>query len=541
MTAFIPYLVIPVLCGLLAKFIKLPPLLGFLLSGIVLNLMGYHSLPIITELGELGVTLLLFTIGLKLDARLLLRTEVWLTSSLHMGITTLTGAALILFLGLLGLGGAGELTMLQAATLGFALSFSSTVLVAKVLEERSDSRALYGRTALGILIIQDLFAVLFMALTGGHAPSLWVFALLLLLPASWLFRKGLSRVGHGELLVLYGIVLAFVPGYWLFDLVGLKGDLGALVIGMLVASHPKSNELSHILMSLKEFMLIGFFVSIGLAGVPSVSQIGFAVALLLLLPVNTFAYAWILRLTGLSPRTSTLASLTLTNFSEFCIIVIAMAAGTGILDEQWTVTFSLAVSLSFVVATLVNLRGSKLPKFLAGTLPAVKPGKEHPEERPVVLGDVQAVIFGMGRIGRSTYDELTQRYQLRVCGIDSSETRVEKLQADGYNVVEADATDETFWRRVKDDQNIKLVVLAMPVHGSNIDAMKNALAAQSNCAFVAVAQYIDELRELNAMGTDSVVNLYHGAGETLAEHAYGAFIEKHHPKTGPLVMIPPKK
>lgn len=541
MSAFIPYLIVPVLCGLVAKFIKLPPLLGFLFSGMLLAALGYPNQPIIGEIGDLGVTLLLFTIGLKLDARLLLRTEVWLTSSLHMGITTITGAALILFLGLLGLGGAGELTMLQAATLGFALSFSSTVLVAKVLEERSDSRSLYGRTALGILIIQDIFAVLFMALTGGRAPSLWAFALLLLLPASWLFRKGLSRVGHGELLVLYGIVLAFVPGYWLFDLVGLKGDLGALVVGMLIASHPKSNELSHILMSLKEFMLIGFFVSIGLSGVPSLAQFGFALVLVLLLPVNTFAYAWILRLSGLSPRTSILSTLALTNFSEFCIILIAMEAGTGLLDSPWAVTFSLAVSLSFVFATLVNLRGSKLPKFLAKTLPPVKPGKEHPEERPVVLGDVQAVIFGMGRIGRSTYDELTERYQLRVCGIDSSETRVEKLQAEGYNIVEADATDETFWRRVKDDQNIQLVVLAMPVHGVNVDAMKNAIAAQSDCAFAVVTQYVDELKELREMGTNSVMNLYHGAGETLAEQAYEAFIEKHHPKTGALVQLPPKQ
>ncbi len=528
MTEFIPYLVIPILCGVAAKMVKLPPLIGFLVSGIVLNLMHYESLPIITELGDLGVTLLLFTIGLKLDARLLLRTEVWMTSGVHMLITSLAGAGLTFFLAALGLGAMGTISWLQAAVLGFALSFSSTVLVAKTLEERSDSRSLYGRTALGILIVQDLFAVIFMVLAGGHVPSIWALSLVLLFPASWLFRKLLTRVGHGELLVLFGIVMAYVPGYWLFDAVGIKGDLGALIIGMLLAPHPKSNELSKILFSLKEFMLIGFFVSIGLvAGVPSPSQILFACLLLLLLPVNTVAYTAILRLTGLTPRTSILSSLTLTNFSEFTLIVVSMSAASGLISGDWLVTLSLAVSVSFVISTLLNIRGSKLPAKLARLVPAVPEDRMHPEERPLVLGDVQAVIFGMGRIGRSTYDELTQKYNLRVIGIDNSEQRIEKLEAQGYNVLEADATDANFWKRVKDNDAVELVVLAMPVHGTNVEAMRNAVEAHSESSFVAVAQYVDELKELDELGADCVVNLYHGAGETLAERGYEAYASKH--------------
>ncbi|WP_421084869.1 cation:proton antiporter [Rothia nasimurium] len=532
MSEYIPYLLVPVLFGLLAKMIKLPPLLGFLAAGIALNFAGYEELGIITELGDLGVTLLLFTIGLKLDVRLLLRREVWLTSSIHMVLTTLCGASLILFLLTLGLGATGTLDLSQAAILGFALSFSSTVLVVKTLDERSDSRSLYGRTAIGILVIQDLFAVLFVAATGEHSPSPWAVLLLLLIPAAWIFKKGLTRVGHGELLVLYGVVMAFVPGYWLFDFFHVKGDLGALVMGMLLASHPKSNELSHTLLSLKEFMLIGFFLSIGLSATPTLDQALFGFILLLLIPINTAAYALILRLTGLSPRTTTLTALTLSNFSEFAIILVAMTSATGLVDESWMVTFSLAVSFSFVLSTLLNMRGSKLPRKIASLIPAVPEHKMHPEERPVDFGDSQAIIIGMGRLGTAAYTTLTDRYGLKVIGMDSSEPRVDALTAKGYRVLEADATDPAFWRRVTAAEKVELVLLAMPAHGTNVDAMQQVIEAGSEAVIGVVAQHVDELQELDKLGADSVVNLYSGAGETLADNGFEAMRRRFYPEAG---------
>ena len=149
----------------------------------------------------------------------------------------------------------------------------------------------------------------------------------------------------------------------------------------------------------------------------------------------------------------------------------------------------------------------------------------HPEERPIDLGTAQAVVLGMGRIGRRAYDQLAGDYQFDVIGVDNSEFRVENLQSRGYNVLESDASDAEFWKRLKDDQDVELVVLAMPSHGVNLEAYHYALEAKSECAFAAVAQYVDEYRELKALGIDKVINVYDGAGETLAEHAYDAFIE----------------
>ena len=122
--------------GMVASLIRLPPLVGFLVAGFALNAAGVSAPDELGTIADLGVTLLLFGIGLKLDLRVLVRREVWVTATTHMVTTTLVATA---FLGLLGVLGVGLLTNQDVQTLllvGFALSFSSTVLVVKTLEER---------------------------------------------------------------------------------------------------------------------------------------------------------------------------------------------------------------------------------------------------------------------------------------------------------------------------------------------------------------------------------------------------------------------
>ena len=144
-----------------------------------------------------------------------------------------------------------------------ALSFSSTVVVVKLLEERDDTRALYGRIAIGVLVVQDVIAVAYMTLAAGLTPSPWAAALVLLWPASRVLGRVLDRVSHGEMRTLFGIAMALLPGYLLFTLLGLDGDLGALLMGALLASHPAARELSASLFTIKELLLVSFFVSIG--------------------------------------------------------------------------------------------------------------------------------------------------------------------------------------------------------------------------------------------------------------------------------------
>ena len=234
--------------GLSARLIGLPPMVGFLVTGFLLNYLGISSGEVLQKLADLGITLLLFTVGLKLDLKMLLRPQVWAVTSLHTGLVIAIFGAVIFSLALMGAPLFAGLDVKLAMMLAFTLSFSSTVFVVKVLEEKGEMKSLHGRIAIGILVMQDVAAVAFLAASTGKLPSLWALLLLLLIPIRPLFHLLLQRAGHGELLILYGLVLA-LGGAELFELGGVKDDLGALLMGLLISTHPKAGERAKTLLS----------------------------------------------------------------------------------------------------------------------------------------------------------------------------------------------------------------------------------------------------------------------------------------------------
>ncbi len=264
----VAWILLAFVMGFLSRSIGLPPMVGFLATGFLLNTQGVASSEMIEKLSDLGVTLLLFTVGLKLNLRTLARPQVWAVTGLHMSIVVAVFGSVIYALALAGSTFLADLDFPRSLVLAFALSFSSTVFVVKALEEKGEMNSLHGRIAIGILIMQDLAAVGFLAASTGKLPSLWALLLLLLIPLRPLLYQILKRVGHGELLVLYGFLLA-LGGAEVFELVGMKGDLGAVVLGVLIASHPKSDELAKTMLGFKDLFLLAFFLSIGLSGQPT--------------------------------------------------------------------------------------------------------------------------------------------------------------------------------------------------------------------------------------------------------------------------------
>ncbi|MBO0608162.1 cation:proton antiporter family protein [Myceligenerans salitolerans] len=516
------FLLVTTALGLGAHLLRLPPLVGFLVAGFVLHAAGFSEPGYLETVAELGVTLLLFGIGLKLDLRSLLRKEVWLTTFAHLLVSV---AIAIGFLGALGSIGLSLLAGKDFGTLaliGLALSFSSTVFVVKVLDGRSDQRALYGRIAIGVLIMQDLIAVVFVSVTEEEPPSPWALALVLLVPAAWLLRKAWSHMGHGELQALFGIAVALGPGYALFDLVGLKGDLGALVMGVLLAGHANSTELSRNLFTLKELLLVGFFVSIGFAGEPSGQTIVVGLLVLLMLPLQGLVTALLLRLMHLRKRTAILTGLVLTNYSEFGLIVVAVGAEAGLLAEDWVVVLAVAVALSFVLASALNTRGNEIAIALASRFPSKPNDWLHREERLIDVSGAEALVLGMGRIGRGAFRQLADDYGMNVIGVEHDPERVAALRADGYAVVQADATDIEFWGRVRSTGNVRLAILAMPFHQANLIALGQLRAGEFSGTVAAVARYDDDVAELGRHGADAVFHLYGTAGLALADHAVEA-------------------
>lgn len=410
------------------------------------------------------------------------------------------------------------------ALVGFALSFSSTVFVVKVLEDRSDTTSLYGRIAVGLLVLQDVVAVVFMALAGGEVPSPWAFALLLLIPAAWPLHRIWDHIGHGELQALFGVTVAVAVGWGLFEAVGVHGELGALVMGVLLAKHPSASELSRSLMTFKDLMLVAFFLQIGLHGRPAPEDFLMAFLLLAVLPFQVAFYAVLLWAMRLRRRTAFLTGLVLANFSEFGIIVAAVGASAGMLDERWVVVVSLAVAFSFAVSALINRRGVELATRMVRLLPHHSTLQLHPDDRLVDVGHSDALVLGLGRIGAATYTQLRDGYGLSVVGVEHDQTRVAELGEQGFEVLRADATDVEFWARVQRAGQVQVVVLAMPFHNANLIALARLRVAGFSGKVAAVARYDDDVAELRRHGADAVFHLYGSAGTALADHAAEAVL-----------------
>ncbi|MCZ4335822.1 cation:proton antiporter family protein [Shewanella colwelliana] len=513
-------LIITLACGMLVSRVGLPPLIGYLVAGFVLFLFGINesSLPLLEQLANLGVTLLLFAIGLKLDIRSLFKAEVLAGSSLHLMASMLFFIPLLKILGLLGLEQLTGLGLHQLGLLAFALSFSSTIFAVKILEDKGDMQSLYGRVAIGILIMQDIFAVAFLTISKGDIPSIWALGLLLLPFAKPIIYKAFDRVGHGELLVLFGLVMALVLGAGLFELVGLKPDLGALIIGILLAGHAKSSELAKSLFYFKELFLVAFFLTIGLNGLPSFSDIGLASLLVIIVPIKVVLFLYLLTYFKLRSRTSLLSSITLGNYSEFGLIVAAVATSKGWLPPQWMIILAVALSLSFLVAAPFNAASNRLYQKFQSRLQKLERHPLHPEDRPIRVGNPRFLILGMGRIGSGAYDELANKFDGEILGIEHKQELVDFHKDAGRNVVKGDAADTDFWEKLDKAPNLELVLLAMPHHIGNQFAVEQLKRLDYKGKLSAIVQYSEDALSLKDSGVHSVFNLYEAAGAGFVDH-----------------------
>jgi glutathione-regulated potassium-efflux system ancillary protein KefC len=507
------------LLGFAARQARLPPLVGFLCAGFVLHAAGLEGGETIREVADLGVTLLLFTIGLKLRIKSLMRPEIWAGTTIHMAITVVVLGLAAFALSGLGVATFAGLGLGTAFLVAFALSFSSTVFAVKVLEDKGEIASLHARTAIGILIVQDLIAVAFLTFAGGTLPSPWAFALLglpLLRPILGLI---MDRCGHGELLPLFGLFAALALGAQAFEAVGMKADLGALALGVLMSHHKRAPDVAEALFGLKEVFLVGFFLNIGLSGAPGLAGVLMALALLLVLPLKAMLFFAILTRFRMRARSSLLASFVLANFSEFGLICGAIGVENGWLDPQWLVIVALAVALSFALESPINAMAHDIYARFHEVLRRLESPEVHPEEAPILPGDADIVIFGMGRIGTGAYDHIRETLGSRVLGVEINQELVRRHEQAGRNVIVGDATDSDFWERTRfDQQRLRLIMLAMPEHNANMYAARRIAAAGSRYLIAAVAQFPDQVEQLKGLGVHAAYNTYAEAGAGFAVH-----------------------
>ncbi|SIP99878.1 cation:proton antiporter family protein [Marinobacterium stanieri] len=498
--------------GMGVKLVGLPPLIGYLAAGFAIVAAGdmagieVEGTEALSHIAHLGVLLLLFTVGLKLKVRNLVKPEVIGGGVMHFGISILLFTPAIHWI--MGL------EWMTALMLGIALSFSSTVLAAKVLESKRELRAFHGRVAIGILIVQDLLALLVMALASGKTPSVWallVFGIPLLRP---LFYKLLDISGHEELLVLLGLLLALVIGGKGFELVGLSSELGALAFGALLANHRRAGELSSSLWSIKEVFLVGFFLQIGMGGLPDADALVFAIVMGLVLPLKGILFFFLLLLFKLRARSAFLSGLSLTNYSEFGLIV------ASIVLPEWLVPLAIAVSVSFLVSAPLYRAAHPLYDRLGTYLTRFEREGFHPDEQPLSLGEAEILVIGMGRTGTAAYDHLVPR-NIPMVAVDSDPAKVDAHAKAGRNVVFADAEDVQLWKNLKAPK-LKHVILAASDVEAKVTAARQLRQAGFEGVIVAHSMFADHADAITKAGADHTYQTMAETGVGLAEHIFTA-------------------
>jgi predicted Kef-type K+ transport protein len=506
------WIAIAFLCGLAIRMLGLPPLIGFLAAGFMLNALGAEGGEFLSAMADLGITLLLFSIGLKLKLKSLARPEVWGVATLHMAMITFLITAMVLLLSYTSLPLLSGLDMESALLIGFAMSFSSTVFAVKILDELGATNAMHGRVAIGVLVVQDIAAVIFIAVSMAKLPSPWALALVALIPLRFLIYRMLDRVGHGELLILFGITLALI-GADIFELVGIKGDVGALVFGMLLANHPKSNELSKALLGFKELFLVGFFLSVGMTAIPSLTEILVAILFILFLPLKVALYFGLFNVFNLRASTSWRTSLNLANYSEFGLIVGAIAVSAGWLSKEWLAVFAIVLSFSFILsAPLINIRDSFYQTWRPRLKRFERPDRLSGEEN-LDLAHIKVVVFGMGRMGTAVYNAMDSDYEGRLVGVEIDQEKAAQHRASGRNVVSGDATNPDFWTRApKLLDGLEWVLLTLPTHRANMNAALQLKEMGYIGRIAATTKYSDEEDALKAIGVEHTFNIYSEAG-----------------------------
>ncbi|MGZ8191025.1 MAG: cation:proton antiporter domain-containing protein [Methylococcaceae bacterium] len=492
------------LSGLIATRLSFPPLVGYLVAGYILHGFNISPLQSLSHLADIGIELLLFSVGLKLKPKSLIRREVLSVGGFHLLLMAFVSALVFLWL---------DKRITGGLVLGISLAFSSTVLAIKVLEDNGELSSFHGRDVLSILILQDIVAIALLAYAEGKQPTPWALVLFLLPLLRPLAYRILSVCQASELKLLLGVSLALAGGV-LAESVGIAADIGALLTGLMLAGHPKIDELTNILWGLKELFLVAFFLQIGLADLPGREQVFDALTLLALLPVQGIMFFGLFVVAGLRSRTAFVSSLALMTYSEFALITTGAVVNAELLSEDWKSIISLAVAGSLAIAAPLNRYSHRLFSLAEPVLVRFEKKSGHPDRLPDSFGVAEWLIIGMGRTGVSAYQSLCNQEQ-RVVGLDADPIVLENLLSAGRRVVYGDAEDSELWTKLPLER-VKGIILALPSFDIRINAIRQLRNRDFNGLIGTICYHSEEERQLNRQGASFVIHPLVEAGNQLA-------------------------
>lgn len=456
---FVILLLVAALAGVAAVRLRQPLVIGFILVGILVGPSGVHwirSADQIHILAEMGLALLLFVVGLRLDLHIIR------TMGAVAVIAGLGQVALTLVIGYLLVWSLG-MTPVTALYVALALTLSSTIIIVKLLSDKQETESLQGRLTLGILIVQDLVVVLAMITLSAVSGAVTIhpamqtllimakgMALLVGIWAAtvWVLPRVLPILSRStELLVLFGIAWALALAL-LGDALGFGKAVGAFLAGISLASTTYREILGTKLMSLRDFLLLFFFIElgsqldIGSLGTQVITSLVLAGFVLLVKPVLVMLIMFWM---GYRKRTGLMTGLYLAQISEFSLILMAMGASAGHLrsDMVGVVTFVGLITIGVSSYLIQHAQGcyDRLAPFLT----VFDRKRQHREDAAILAEgpDADIILFGIGAYGSNIAEHLQARGR-SVLGVDFDPQAVMAWSTRGWRAVFGDAEDPDF-------------------------------------------------------------------------------------------------
>ncbi|MHC9061483.1 cation:proton antiporter [Nitrospira sp. CMX1] len=520
--------------GVLARLTGQPLILGYVLGGIAIG--PFTPGPTISEshtfdlFAEIGVILLMFSIGLEFSVKDLMRVKWVALAGGPLGILMAMGLAVV----------TGNLigwSMTQSIVIGAVISIASTMVLARMLFDRGELRSKHGRVMIGIALVEDVavvaMTVLMPALGEFDSGRLLVIgqalakALLILVPVGYLGAKvippimtHIARTQNHELFLLVTLAISLGTAA-VTQLIGLSLALGAFLAGLIISASEYGHETLARLLSLRDAFVALFFVTIGILIDPRViiDNLSLLATMIGLIVIGMFMiWTTVVRLFGYSWTTAFLVGVGLTQIGEFSFVLVQVAKAEGHVDSAvYNATLAASVITILMNAALVRyVPGWFVRRRLDHDKHDMVPG--HPEGEPL---QQHVVVCGFGRVG-SSLGRALEVFNLPYVVIDRNPDTIRRLQGRGVPCLYGDASHRELLVKAG-TADASLIIVALPEIESAALAVGRMRSLNPNVPILARAHGSAEAERLSALGVTEVIQPDVETSATLIRHALAWF------------------
>ncbi len=504
----------------LMRVLKQPLIIGYILTGIVvgpyfLNAIQHQlSLEIFSYL---GISFLLFIGGLSLKPKLIKSVgKIALATGIGQMVLTFTPAYFISkYYGF---------STIASIYIGFAMAFSSTIIIVKLLSDKNNLESLHGRIAIGLLIIQDIAAIMVLMAVSSFSGDLTTIGITIdnilkgvgMLTIITLFSFFVLPKLHEKIAKSQEFLLLFAIGWlllitYIFKYMGFSIEIGALIAGVMLASSPYSYEISSKMKILRNFFLLFFFVFLGTQmtfihiQTYIVPIILFSLLVLIGIPVIISA---IMGFFGYAKRIFFLTGISVAQISEFSFILVALGVTLGHVDATLLSMVTAVGLITFVGSAYMVEQSETLYKYLK------KPLKIFERKGPKAKGSSldhtdhshDVIMFGCNRIGDSLRKSLVKLKKSFLI-VDFNPDVINKLNEEGYHCKYGDANDLELLDSIN-FKDVEMVISTIPDVETNLLLLKYVRERNRDCVIIMVSHHIDEALKLHQYGATYVLMPY---------------------------------